>query len=803
MTADRVPRVAEFAALLRERRRAAALTQADLASRAGLAVRTVRDLERGRTARPRRATAELLARALGLTGAGRAQLLAAARGGPYPLDGPDGVDGGRVGGHDPATGVGVPLPPPVALVGREEELSRLAAAVAAADGAPVTLVGLAGVGKSALAVALAHRLVDAFPGGVAGVVVDEAGEPADLLGTVLFVFGARDLAELAGRLAKRPALLVLDAVERDPAKVRAALARLPAAIRVVGAGRAPLGLPDERVWPVPPLEVPPASATPDLAEVARYPAVALFLERLARVRPEPLAADEVPALVGLVRRLDGLPLALELAAGHARLLRVPEILRRHGEGSLELEPVRASVAASYRMLTPPERQALRRLAAFRNRWSVELAEQMLDGGDPLRLLDRLVSLGLVGVRGARERRFRLLDVVRDFATERAEQRGELTRIRRAHAAVMARLAARTAPPPGAIGASALATLDDLASDVWAALTHAANDDPHTALRLAAALPAWWRLRGREAVGHRWLRRLLDDPRTADAEPALRAWAVLGAADLSGDPADVPAVERALTELRQAGDVAGEVAGHTVLRRLWRARGGHAQARAQAEAAVTVAVRAGRWREAAAAELDLAEDETRVGDLEAARGRLAVADRLAAQSGDRWPRLAVGVGLAEVARLAGRYEEALAIGQRVLVRLSGRDDAVLRFRALGTVGRALAALGRVDDGERALASLRAGRAAGVAVDGWCAAVDAWLALARGDRAAAAERFAVAAAAFQPRAEPRELVEALAGLAGCTVAPGPRGRVLARLEQVAHEAGVVLLPQDLALRDGRWR
>src|SRR5690606_23753397 len=158
---------------------------------------------------------------------------------------------------------------------------------------------------------------------------------------------------------------------------------------------------------------------------------ALFLDRLARVRPEPPAPDEVPALIGLVRRLGGLPLALELAAAHGRLLRLPEILQRYGDRVLDLgegaeQTLREAVAGSYRLLNPAEQYGLRRLSVFRHRWSMELAERLLDTGeDPLPLLDRLVGLGLVAVSGAREHRFRLLDVVRDFATEQAARHGEL------------------------------------------------------------------------------------------------------------------------------------------------------------------------------------------------------------------------------------------------------------------------------------------------------------------------------------------------------------------------------------------
>jgi len=792
-----------FAALLRQRRRTLRLTQADLAARAGVAVRTVRELERGRTNRPQRSTALLLADALELSGAERDRFLAAARPGGLrvPAQRTPPAEESRVGS---------PLPPPPTLIGRDRTLAQLAELISTPGRrgpTVVTVVGLAGVGKSALVLAVAHAVAERFPGGVAGITVDEQGEIVETLATICFVHGVADLAELGARSVRQPVLLVVDAVERAPDKVREVLRRLPPGVRVLMAGQAPVRVPGERVWPLAPLATPPARYDMPLAEVVAYPAAALFLDRLARVRPEPPAPDEVPALIGLVRRLGGLPLALELAAAHGRLLRLPEILQRYGDRVLDLgegaeQTLREAVAGSYRLLNPAEQYGLRRLSVFRHRWSMELAERLLDTGeDPLPLLDRLVGLGLVAVSGAREHRFRLLDVVRDFATEQAARHGELAAARRAHARVIAEVAERTAPQlAGPHMRLAVARLDDLAADVWAALSHAANDDPHTALRLAARLPRWWRLRGRDVTGRRWLRRLLDDPRTADAGPALRAWAQVGLAQLANEhgegAAELAATASALAEFRRLGDVAGELAASNVLSALCLAEGRHEDARRYTAAALAAAMRAGRLREQAVAQTNLTWHDIRTGDLLAARRRLASADRLAAEVGDDRLRVLVAANLAEVARLQERYEEAVTRGCRVLVRLAEVGDPGHRRRVLGTVGQALAALGRLREAERALERLRALDEQHL-VAGEAAMIEARLALARGDRVGAAEWFESAVAGFRHGQDRRDLVEALVGLAACTSEPLRRAAVMADLERVAAESGVTLLPFELRL------
>lgn len=605
MTLDHVPDqdMVDFAALLRGRRLAAGLTQAELASLAGVGVRTVRDLERGKSSRPHRTTVQLLAAALGLSGGEWEFFTTVARGAGRPA-GAVGMTRDVVGSAGrPTSGVPlvpddapvrvIPLADPGRLVGRQQQLAQLSELLRQRGpaGRLVTLAGIAGVGKTQLGLAAAYRA----SGRVVGVVVTERATRRELLAAVAAGFGVRRVAELGRRLATEPALVLVDAVDRAPAAVRAALRQLWAIVpglRVLAIGRQALGLPGERVWPVPPLEVPPAGVETKPEVVARYPAAALFLARLREVRSEPLAPHEVAAVVGLVRRLGGVPLAIEFAAARGRVLRVDEILLRYGDRPLDLaDPstglpmwgtLRDAVAASYRLLTPVERAALRRLAVLRHWWSVELAEELLHaeprriGGDPIPLLDRLITFGLVEVRGSGGARFRLLDLVRDFALERAAARGELPVLRRQHARVFAAFAERVGPQVSAASTVAVTRLDEVSADLWAALVHAANDDPPTALRLAVGLVRWWSVRGYDVPGRRWLHRLLADPRTGSADPAVRAWARLGVARFAvahgAGREELPAARAALREFERLGEVGGQAAARHLLAAVARAMG---------------------------------------------------------------------------------------------------------------------------------------------------------------------------------------------------------------------------------------
>ncbi|WBB65713.1 helix-turn-helix domain-containing protein [Micromonospora sp. WMMD812] len=854
--------------LLRGHRLAAGLTQAELADRAGVGVRTVRDLERGRASRPQRTTVELLADALDLDGAARAAFFATARGPAAEPPAPaSALSESEVAGEPDDSGPPVALPPPVELIGRDRDVTELIGMLTDELGPRlVSLVGLAGVGKTALALTVGHAVAGSHPGGVAGVLVGEGTDGADVLAASVAVLGATRVSDLAGRLAGRPALLVVDAAERAPDPVAEALHRLLAAapsVRVLVTGRHPVGLPGERVWPVAPLEVPPPEADRyGPAALAGWPAVALFTARLAQVRREPPEPDELPALAALVRRLGGLPLAIELMAARGRILDLTELLDRYGDRVLDLATpgdagkhpgwdgpggaetfrpavavtLRDAVAASYRLLASDEQAALRRLAAFGNRWSVDLAEEMFgdvadaDGTvavDPVPVLDRLAELGLLSVRGAGPFRFRLLDAVRDFATEQAAGAGELTCIRRRHATVIARLVARTAPDlVGARLTDAVGRLDQVSSDISAALAHAATDDPLTALRLAAGLSRWWRFRGRDVAGRQWLRRLLADPRTADADPVLRAWASIGVAQLAAEHGagaeELPTARTALDAFRRAGDVTGELAARTVLGALLVGAGRQDEAREQAESVLRVAARNGRVRDMAVAQNNLAWQEIRVADLAAARRRLAAVDRLAAQCGEQRLRVLARANLAEVARLGGRYADAVDQGRRAAAALAELGDPGHRRRVLGRVGMALAQDGRGTEAAEVLAELRAsnptrvgqparpdnpvprqrtggpashpgGAVAAHPEEGICALIEGNLALHRGDRELAAEWFAAAVEAGAEGPDRRDLVEALVGLAASTADP----MVLDRLNRACRENGIRLLPQEEGL------
>lgn len=817
-----------FAEVLRARRRAAGVTQEELAARAGLGVRTLRELERGRVARPQRGTVTLLADALGLTGALRGAFIAASSVGRPAAGRLAPVDVAPV---DVAPGESVALAALPELIGRDADLAELVELLDAAD--LVTLVGLAGVGKSSLALAVAHRLSVRLRGVVAVVPVADVSAREDLLAATASAFGAARAVDLAPRLADAPALLVLDGIDRSPrasvAAVRWLRGRVPT-MRVLATGRHPLGVPGGTDWRVEPLDVPPETAPAELAALRGYPAVNLFLTRLRRVRRTPVHEGEAAALAGLVRRLGGLPMALELAAARGRVLELPELLERYGDRILDLAgptpggpapagpalgpgsdrwTLREAVAASYHLLDGTEQYALRRLCVLRGRWSLDLAEALLAQRPELdveTVLDRLVGLGLVSVRGVGELRFQLLDMVGDFARERCREAGEWGAARNRHAEVFAGVAGRISVDlVGPTLPGAAARLDEFNSDIRAALGHASRRLPHTALRLAAAIPRWCRFRGRDREARALLRSLLDDARTADAEPLLRARAQLAAAMLAAahgeGPVELPATEAALDVFVAHGDVDGELTARNALCGLWQAIGGYDEARRHGEAILALALRAGRVREIAVAQNNLTWHDIRVGDLPAAARRLAVAARRAGDAGDERIRALVQANLAEVVRLDGRHAEAVELGRRAATALAEWGDPSHRVRVVGIVGQALAQAGRVAEARLVIDELTAATQIAVVTEsaaGARAMISGYVALIEEDQAAAWTAFAEAADRLAGRHDARDVLEALVGMAAaCGRESDRRSGVAEQIVAVCQRGGLTLLPRDRAM------
>ena len=347
-----------------------------------------------------------------------------------------------------------PPPPATTLLGRDEALTG--AVERLRDGARVlTITGPGGTGKTRFSVELFHRVQGDYPGGAAFVSLVSVASASEVMTTVGAALG---VAEAPGRSAvdavatlfgNRRALLVLDNFEHllDASADVATLASRCPALQIVTTSQAPLRIGAELELPLPPLELPPAGAC-GVEDVRRAPAVALFVERAARVkRGFDVTAANAGDVAAICRRLDGLPLALELAAARVRVLE-PAGLRARLDHALDLltsgdrdlperhRTLRATVNWSYSLLDAGEQCLLRRASVFAEGWTLDAMEAVCyAAAGRHRALDELGSLvekGLVQVTGDGGR-YRLLETIRDFAAERLAESGEAETVRDAHA----------------------------------------------------------------------------------------------------------------------------------------------------------------------------------------------------------------------------------------------------------------------------------------------------------------------------------------------------------------------------------
>src|SRR5436190_15690589 len=399
-----------FGAALRSMRLAAGLSQGALAERAGLSEKAVGALERGDRTTPRPATVVLLADAVGASPAERDRLVAAAHA-EQPTEGGRPTDTGAAS----LARHGL-LVPPTPLLGRQQDIAAVHQLVSPFGGAArlVTLIGPGGVGKTRVALAVALELVDAFADDVWFV------DLSPLRGHRLVaasVARALDVRESGGRsahellidaLRERQALLVLDNFEHvlDAAPFVADLLSRCPRLTVVVTSRTPLRLRAERRFMVEPLAVPSADGPHTLETVANSPAVQLFVDRAQAIAPDfELTPSNRDALGAICRRLDGLPLAIELAAARVPLLSPDALLRRLERPFPELtagtrdlpsrqQTLYNTLAWSYELLGPAEQALFRRLAVFAGGWTLEAAEAVCGGTDlpSEAVLDRLRQL---------------------------------------------------------------------------------------------------------------------------------------------------------------------------------------------------------------------------------------------------------------------------------------------------------------------------------------------------------------------------------------------------------------------------
>lgn len=503
-------------------RAASGLTQAELAEAAGISERTVSDLERGLRATVYPSTARQLAAVLGVGHETLAAFLSEAAGSPDMAD-PT---------HERVDALAVPdrsaLPRPLTrLVGRDAELAMVSGLVADPSVRLVTMVGPGGVGKTRLAIAVADHSQEYFSAGTFFLNLSATADPALVIPALAAALGlpADDLAPaLAQRLGQARAMLVLDTFEHlvSAAPAVGELVGACPGLTVLATSRAALRVRGEHEVPLRPLALRATGLTGD----GLAPAVELFLERAAAVSPDFPATPAANQIVAdICARLDGLPLAIELAAARVKHLPLGDLLRHLDHrldpligGARDLprrhRSMRAALDWSYALLGASEMRMFRRLSVFRGGFGIDAAQEVAASTDTPGVDDALTTLsGLVDVSlvqmdaGASGRaRYRLLDVVREYAIGRAIAAGEVEMLRRRHGDHFVAMAERAEPElRGPDQREWYARLVEGEGDLRAALAWALEvDEAETALRLAGALWMFWRWAGSFVEGRRWL-----------------------------------------------------------------------------------------------------------------------------------------------------------------------------------------------------------------------------------------------------------------------------------------------------------
>jgi predicted ATPase/DNA-binding CsgD family transcriptional regulator/transcriptional regulator with XRE-family HTH domain len=558
-----------FGELVRRARRAAGLTQEELAEKAGLSMRGLSDLERGINRAPQRATLDLLADALGLPpderrrwDTLRRQL--ATRAAPKSRDPAVVADAQPSSGHLPR--------PLTSFVGREREVERIVGVLRRSEVRLVTLTGPGGVGKTRLAIAVGTAIADGFRDGVWFVDLAPLSDPGHVLAQIATALdipipasgAVRDA--LVARLVGAQRLLIVDNVEHvamAATDLTGLLAACPC-LAILATSRVPLHVRGEHVVVVEPLAL-PEEADVGIDALPQADAVALFVQRTQEVSAGVhLDTGALDAIAAICRRLDGLPLAIELAAARIRVL-PPRALLGRLERSLSLlttgardlparqQTLRDTIGWSYGLLSPSEQRLFRVLSVFRGGWTLEAAEAVAgasfdgcDGDDAagvLNGLDRLIDHSLVQAREQIDGtpRYTMLETIREFALERLATSGDSEHAYRRHAmhylpwAEQHALEALTGAEAGAVRLLE-SDVDNVRAAFGWVLAHDSPDPTllDATLRAMGWLFGYWRARGRVSEGRRWLEMALAKPGASDEA---RAGALNGAGALAAEQSD--------------------------------------------------------------------------------------------------------------------------------------------------------------------------------------------------------------------------------------------------------------------------
>ncbi|MGA7669254.1 MAG: BTAD domain-containing putative transcriptional regulator, partial [Nitrolancea sp.] len=445
---------------------------------------------------------------------------------------------------DNASQIDQRLPAPLdRLIGREQEIAELRRLLG--ENRLLTLVGTGGIGKTRLAIALAHSVSDSFPNGVVFVSLAPITDARHVIPAIAQELGVREsgrtslIDRVIAELRERRMLMVLDNVEqvaKEGPRLTEILAAAPG-VRMVLTSRSRLHLRGEQEYPVSPLRYPSPDAKTPWESLSSYPAVSLFVQRTSEIHPRfRMTETNVNAIAEISQRLAGIPLAIELAAGRSAVLTPQEILARLDHPLAVLsrgqrdaperhQTLESAIRWSYQLLRPSEQRLFQCLSVFAGGWNLEAAkfvDEPNNDADPETspihpsLLDDMTALfdaSLIvsgEVNSASERRFHMLEPIRAFAAQLLDESGESDPVHQGHAQYFAELAEQTG-----------SRLEGPLAEAWLRRLVTEQDNLRTALRwcidagkadiglrIASSLWEFWGVHGNVSEGRRWLDALL-------------------------------------------------------------------------------------------------------------------------------------------------------------------------------------------------------------------------------------------------------------------------------------------------------